>query len=90
VGWAKVDLTESGRRHPVLASAFTDGAQFFYHVHSYYPTSLPEQAVLGTGDYGGVFPTLVGQGSVIGAQFHPEKSQVAGIALLAAFAQWQP
>jgi imidazole glycerol-phosphate synthase subunit HisH len=37
-----------------------------------------------------VFPTLVGQGSVIGAQFHPEKSQVAGIALLAAFAEWRP
>jgi imidazole glycerol-phosphate synthase subunit HisH len=90
VGWAKVDLTESGRRHPVLASAFSDGAQFFYHVHSYYPTSLPDPAVLGTGDYGGNFATLVGQGSVIGAQFHPEKSQVAGIALLAAFAEWRP
>jgi imidazole glycerol-phosphate synthase subunit HisH len=90
VGWAKVDLTEAGQRHPVLAPMFTDGAQFFYHVHSYHPTSLPDDAVLGTGDYGGVFPTLVGQGSVIGAQFHPEKSQVAGIALLAAFAKWRP
>ena len=90
VGWAKVDLTEAGRRHPVLAPAFSDGAQFFYHVHSYHPASLPDEAVLGTGDYGGVFPTLVGQGSVIGAQFHPEKSQVAGIALLAAFAEWRP
>jgi imidazole glycerol-phosphate synthase subunit HisH len=90
VGWARVDLTQSGRRHPVLASAFTEGAQFFYHVHSYHPTALPDHAVLGTGDYGGVFPTLVGEGSVIGAQFHPEKSQVAGIALLAAFAEWRP
>jgi glutamine amidotransferase len=90
VGWAKVDLTESGRLHPVLASTFSDAAQFFYHVHSYYPASLPDAAVLGTGDYGGTFATLVGQGSVIGAQFHPEKSQVAGIALLAAFAEWRP
>jgi imidazole glycerol phosphate synthase glutamine amidotransferase subunit len=90
VGWAKVDLTESGRHHPVLASTFSNGAQFFYHVHSYYPASLPDPAVLGTGDYGGTFATLVGQGSVIGAQFHPEKSQVAGIALLAAFAKWRP
>jgi glutamine amidotransferase len=90
VGWAKVDLTDSGRGHPVLASTFTNGVQFFYHVHSYYPTSLPDSAVLGTGDYGGLFPTLVGQGSVMGAQFHPEKSQVAGIALLAAFAEWRP
>lgn len=90
VGWARVDLTESGRSHPLLGSAFGDSAQFFYHVHSYYPTALPEEAVLGTGDYGGVFPTLVGRGSVIGAQFHPEKSQQAGIELLSAFARWKP
>jgi glutamine amidotransferase len=90
VGWARVDLTESGRRHPLLGSAFKDSAQFFYHVHSYYPTLLPDRDVLGTGDYGGVFPTLVGEGSIIGAQFHPEKSQAAGIALLAAFAEWRP
>lgn len=90
VGWARVDLTESGRRHQLLGRAFGDSAQFFYHVHSYYPTSLPEGDVLGTGDYGGVFPTLVGEGPIIGAQFHPEKSQLAGIALLAAFAEWRP
>lgn len=90
VGWARVDLTESGRSHPLLGSAFGDSAQFFYHVHSYYPTGLPAEAVLGTGDYGGVFPTLVGRGTVIGAQFHPEKSQQAGIELLSAFARWKP
>ena len=90
VGWARVDLTESGRGHALLGPAFGDAAQFFYHVHSYYPTALPEDAVLGTGDYGGVFPTLVGRGTVIGAQFHPEKSQQAGIELLAAFARWNP
>ena len=90
VGWARVDLTESGRSHSLLGSAFGDSARFFYHVHSYYPTGLPEEAVLGTGDYGGVFPTLVGRGTVIGAQFHPEKSQQAGIELLSAFARWKP
>jgi glutamine amidotransferase len=90
VGWAKVDLTEAGRRHPLLAAAFKDSAQFFYHVHSYHPAALPESDVLATGDYGGIFPTLVGAGSIIGAQFHPEKSQLAGIALLAAFAEWRP
>jgi glutamine amidotransferase len=74
----------------VLRRCFDGEAQFFYHVHSYHPTALPEPTVLATGDYGGLFPTLVGEGSVIGAQFHPEKSQVAGIALLAAFAEWKP
>jgi imidazole glycerol phosphate synthase glutamine amidotransferase subunit len=90
VGWARVDLTVSGRHHPLLGPALGNSAQFFYHVHSYYPTGLPEGAVLGTGDYGGIFPTLVGEGPIIGAQFHPEKSQLAGIALLAAFAEWRP
>jgi glutamine amidotransferase len=90
VGWAKVDLTDRGRSHSMLGPAFGDGPQFFYHVHSFYPTELPDEAVLGTGDYGGAFPTLVGQETVIGAQFHPEKSQRAGIELLRAFARWRP
>ncbi len=46
--------------------------------------------VLATADYGEVFPTLVGHDNVLGAQFHPEKSQRAGLALLDAFARWQP
>jgi imidazole glycerol-phosphate synthase subunit HisH len=90
VGWARVDLTGQGRGHPMLGEVFRDSPQFFYHVHSYYPASLPEDTVLGTGDYGGVFPTLVGRDAIIGAQFHPEKSQQAGIELLSAFARWRP
>jgi imidazole glycerol phosphate synthase glutamine amidotransferase subunit len=90
VGWARVDLTGTGRSHAMVSELFGEGPQFFYHVHSYYPTDLPDEAVLGTGDYGGAFPTLVGQGSVIGAQFHPEKSQQSGIQLLSAFAEWRP
>ena len=90
VGWARVDLTESGRSHAMLGPTFGGLPQYFYHVHSYYPTDLPEEAVLGTGEYGGDFPTLVGEGTIIGAQFHPEKSQQAGIHLLSAFAGWRP
>jgi glutamine amidotransferase len=90
VGWARVDLTESGRTHAMVSGVFAEAPQFFYHVHSYYPTDLPKESVLGTGDYGGAFPTLVGQDSVIGAQFHPEKSQQSGIHLLSAFAEWRP
>jgi glutamine amidotransferase len=90
VGWARVDLTEAGRRHSVLAPLFRDGAQFFYHVHSFHPADLADDAVLGTGTYEQVFPTLVGRENVIGAQFHPEKSQRAGIELLDGFARWRP
>jgi glutamine amidotransferase len=74
----------------MLGPLFGEESRFFYHVHSYYPSELPADAVLGTGEYDAVFPTLVGRGAVIGAQFHPEKSQRAGIDLLDAFARWAP
>lgn len=90
VGWARVDLTEAGRRHRMLGPVFRDEPRYFYHVHSYHPSDLPVDAVLGTGEYESVFPTLVGRETVVGAQFHPEKSQRAGIELLDAFARWAP
>ena len=90
VGWARVETTEAGRRHPMLSEVFDGAPQFFYHVHSYHPAGLPDGGVLATGTYERDFPTLVGIGNVIGAQFHPEKSQRAGIALLDAFARWRP
>jgi imidazole glycerol-phosphate synthase subunit HisH len=89
VGWARVEATEAGRKHPVLAAVLAE-PDFYYHVHSYHPAALPGNAVLATGDYGYVFPTIIGQGNILGAQFHPEKSQRAGLALLSAFARWTP
>jgi imidazole glycerol-phosphate synthase subunit HisH len=90
VGWAQVDPTPAGRRHAMLAGLFDGGPQFFYHVHSYHPAGLSAEQVLANGTYGHEFPTLVGRANVVGAQFHPEKSQRAGIALLDAFARWRP
>lgn len=90
VGWARVDPTAAGAGHPVIAAVFHGTPQYFYHVHSYHPAGLPEEAVLATGTYERVFPTVVGRGNVLGAQFHPEKSQRAGIELLDAFARWRP
>lgn len=89
VGWARVEATAAGGAHPVLREVLKE-PDFFYHVHSYHPSGLSNGAVLATGDYGYVFPTIVGEGNVIGAQFHPEKSQTAGLKLLAAFARWHP
>lgn len=89
VGWALVAPTAAGHRHPVVRRVLPD-PDFFYHVHSYHPAGVAEDAVLATGDYGYAFPTLIGRDNVIGAQFHPEKSQRAGIALLGAFAEWTP
>lgn len=90
VGWARVEATGAGKDHAGIGGLFSGEPPFFYHVHSYHPHAVPSGDVLATADYGEVFPTLVGHGNVLGAQFHPEKSQRAGLALLDAFARWQP
>jgi glutamine amidotransferase len=89
VGWAQVRLTERGRTQPVLRQAFSGPEAYFYHVHSYHPDGVGRDATLGEAEYGAVFPTILGCDNVLGVQFHPEKSQGAGLALLKAFAQWE-
>jgi len=59
----------------------------FYHVHSFAPAPAREQDVLGTAEYGAPFVSAVEKGSFYGVQFHPEKSSVAGLRLLANFAR---
>ena len=71
-------------------SALTEGlgdAAAFYHVHSLAPEPAVEEDVVGTGDYGGRFVSIVERGNVMGVQFHPEKSSRDGLALLANFAR---
>jgi glutamine amidotransferase len=58
------------------------GPRAFYHVHSLAPET---DAVLGWGEYGERFATVVGRDNVYGVQFHPEKSSADGLALLANF-----
>ncbi len=90
VGWAAVTVTPRGRAHAVLGRAVTGSEAYYYHVHSYHPDHVDEGATLGVADYGGPFATIVGCDTVRGVQFHPEKSQAAGLALLSAFASWRP
>jgi len=91
VGWARVEPSTEAGGHGVLGTVFPDGSpEFFYHVHSFHPADLPAGTALAFAEYGERFPTIVGRDNVLGAQFHPEKSQKAGIGLLAAFAEWTP
>jgi glutamine amidotransferase len=71
-------------------SALTEGlgeAAAFYHVHSLAPEPEVEDDVVGRGDYGGAFVSIVERGNVMGVQFHPEKSSRDGLALLRNFAR---
>ncbi len=61
------------------------GNPYTYYVHSYYAAPSREDITLATCDYGVRFPAVVGQGNIYAFQFHPEKSQAAGIAMLRAF-----
>src|SRR5207245_2742586 len=90
VGWANVPLPERGRAHAALRRAVPGGDAFFYHVHSYRPDGVEPAADLADAEYGAPFATIVGRDAVLGVQFHPEKSQAAGLALLEGFAGWTP
>ncbi len=62
-------------------------SQFAYFVHSYYCVPDDPEAVAGITDYGVEFCSVVQQKNVLGAQFHPEKSQEFGLNLLKNFAE---
>jgi glutamine amidotransferase len=60
-------------------------ADFYYFVHSYHAQPRDESLVAAVTDYGGEFCSAVSRGRLFATQFHPEKSQAAGLALMAAF-----
>ncbi len=73
------------RRGPTAAGGLPDGA-FYYFVHSYYPDPARPEDVALTSQHGVSFCAAVARGPIFATQFHPEKSQAAGLALLRRFA----
>jgi glutamine amidotransferase len=82
IGWNEVTFT---RPSPLTEGLGASAA--FYHVHSFAARPDDDDVVLGRGDYGGAFTSIVERHPIYGAQFHPEKSSTAGLALLANFAR---
>ena len=82
VGWNQI---RQRLAHPLL-QGIADGA-FFYFVHSYYCEPADSSVVLGETDYGVAYASVVTHENISGVQFHPEKSQAAGLRLLANFAR---
>jgi imidazole glycerol-phosphate synthase subunit HisH len=81
IGWNEVTFSRP--------SALTDGLgerAAFYHVHTFACRPREERDVVGRGEYGERFVSIVERGNVMGAQFHPEKSSRDGLALLRNFA----
>jgi len=85
MGWNQVWPTHS---HP-LWEGIEPGARFYF-VHSYYVDPAERDLIAATTDYGVSFTSALGEDNVFAIQFHPEKSQKAGLRLLANFLQWTP
>jgi len=88
MGWNTLDLRKP---HPLLDDIplGPDGLHAYF-VHSYeLRPSRPDDLVAQT-DYGGPLTAIVGRDNMVGTQFHPEKSQKLGLALIANFLRWAP
>jgi glutamine amidotransferase len=88
IGWNTIQTTRS---HPVFDGIPTGpDALHAYFVHSYHLAATRPDQVLAVADYGGPVTAAVGRDNIVGTQFHPEKSQALGLALIANFLKWKP
>jgi glutamine amidotransferase len=85
MGWNELSFV---RPHPLFAG-LEPGAHAYF-VHSYIIRPADPAAILATADYGGPFAAAVGRANIVGTQFHPEKSQATGLAILGNFLRWAP
>ncbi|SMF62441.1 glutamine amidotransferase [Azospirillum oryzae] len=84
MGWNELNIR---RPHPVLAG-LPEGAHAYF-VHSYQFKPADPDTLIASADYGGPFAAVVGRDNLVGTQFHPEKSQATGLALIANFLRWK-
>jgi len=88
IGWNTLDLKSP---HPLFDGIPTGpNGLHAYFVHSYHLAAKNPGDVIATADYGGPITAFVGRDNMAGAQFHPEKSQKLGLALIANFLRWKP
>ena len=88
MGWNTLELT---RAH-ALFEGIPIGEEGLnaYFVHSYHLVPQDPDTLVATTDYGGAITAFVARDNVAGSQFHPEKSQKLGLALIANFLKWKP
>jgi glutamine amidotransferase len=88
MGWNTLNVEKP---HPLLAGIPTgpDGLNAYF-VHSYELKPATRDDLVAQADYGGPVTAIVGRDNMVGTQFHPEKSQRLGLALIANFLKWTP
>jgi glutamine amidotransferase len=85
IGWNEV---VQARPHPLWAG-IPDRSRFYF-VHSYYPAPRDAALTAATAVYGAPFTCAIARDNIFAVQFHPEKSQSAGLQLLSNFVRWRP
>ena len=85
MGWNEV---AQSRPHALWAG-IPDSSRFYF-VHSYYPAPRDAALTAATAVYGRPFTCAVARDNIFAVQFHPEKSQSAGLQLLSNFVNWRP
>lgn len=85
MGWNELELTGEH----VLLNGLQNG-DHVYFVHSYHVVTEKPEHVLATVNYGGAVTAIIARDNMIGTQFHPEKSQTAGLQLISNFLKWRP
>ena len=88
MGWNTLNVA---RAHPLLGGLqFGSQGLHAYFVHSYQLNPAAPADLVADADYGGAVTAIVARDNIVGTQFHPEKSQRLGLALIANFLQWKP
>jgi glutamine amidotransferase len=88
MGWNTLRMMRS---HALLEGIPTgEEGQHAYFVHSYHFVPADEAALVASTDYGGPISAFIAKDNMAGTQFHPEKSQKLGLALIANFLKWKP
>ncbi|MGB8577046.1 MAG: imidazole glycerol phosphate synthase subunit HisH [Pseudolabrys sp.] len=88
MGWNTLNVIKP---HPLLEGIPTGANGLHaYFVHSYELKPSQRGDLVAQADYGGPLTAIVGRDNMIGTQFHPEKSQRLGLALIRNFLKWQP
>lgn len=85
IGWNELSMK---KEHPLFAGIKPNAD--FYFVHSFHLIPTDAEDLVAVTDYGGSITAAVARGNIAGVQFHPEKSQDNGLALLENFLKWEP
>ncbi len=86
MGWNELEVPT--KPHPLFAGV--DTGMHVYFVHSYHMHAANDRDVLAITNYGGPITAAVGHDNIVGTQFHPEKSQEAGLRIITNFLRWRP